>query len=265
MRPQTMELLSCLCATHGLVFAIDEALTAIRCGAPFTYQRTEYSKTKPPDLVFFGKALGLSGIGIDFGGAFARRFSLTEAAKRRKAIISWQGLVTRPVQLADLIEGLGILEMAVSKDWVARSRAIGGLIRQSIKDRLRADGEDGNSEDLFGGLECLIFVRREIATRFLVMSASLAGPWVPWVRWMPKLDEQMTDRCQLERYIFGSMSGPSREKLATELEGRNSKPLWCFWCGRTASVTKLDWCRRCCINICDVEACVDGFLAHKCL
>ena len=45
------------CKGHCLVLIVDEALTAIRCGAPFAYQLPQYRKFGWPDLFFPGKRL----------------------------------------------------------------------------------------------------------------------------------------------------------------------------------------------------------------
>lgn len=74
--PEELQNLSDACAENGLLLAIDETITAIRCGAPFAFQRPEYRHTRPPDLVFFGKALGASGAAIHFDAPFMQRLGI---------------------------------------------------------------------------------------------------------------------------------------------------------------------------------------------
>jgi len=82
--PTELQNLRDACTSCGLVLAIDETMTAIRCGAPFAHQRPEYQGIKP-DLVFFGKALGAQGIAVNFDGAYftARCLGLDSPQRRR--------------------------------------------------------------------------------------------------------------------------------------------------------------------------------------
>ena len=262
--PQDLAILSRVCVEKRLIFAIDETITSIRCGAPFAYHRPEYiSNIKPPDLVFFGKGLSANGTAINFDGSIIRQFGITTAERKRQALRNWQGMFTRPIQLPVLIQALGVLEMAVAGDWIERSRVIGRHIREIIQIRTQGYSTIEYSRDIFGGLDSFIFVRRDIAARFLVMGASLAGPWIPWVRWLPRLDAQLTDRSVLEE-LMGSASGPARVEMSKTLANKGLKPPWCFVCGNKANNVRYSWCQRCCIDVCDTDACAQGLSGHEC-
>ena len=56
------------CKRYCLVLVVDEALTAIRCGAPFAYQLPQYRKHGWPDLVLFRKAIRTNGIAVEWEG-----------------------------------------------------------------------------------------------------------------------------------------------------------------------------------------------------
>ncbi|KAF4899287.1 hypothetical protein CGCF415_v010558 [Colletotrichum fructicola] len=85
--PRLLERLATICAEESLLLAVDETLTAIRCGAPFSFHREEYSHVASPDIVFFGKATGIQGTAVDFDGQFLKRLGIlgisrTVAVKR---------------------------------------------------------------------------------------------------------------------------------------------------------------------------------------
>lgn len=60
--PDDFALLQRSCHQANLFLVVDEAMTAIRCGAPWACQRPEYSQIDlEPDLVVFGKAYASAG------------------------------------------------------------------------------------------------------------------------------------------------------------------------------------------------------------
>ncbi|KAG7131916.1 hypothetical protein HYQ46_009604 [Verticillium longisporum] len=68
-----------VCAEKQLILAADETLTAIRCGAPFAFQREEYADVEPPDLAFFGRAMCAHGIAINFAAPFVRSLGIARS------------------------------------------------------------------------------------------------------------------------------------------------------------------------------------------
>lgn len=107
--PQQLQSLREVCDEAGLLLAVDETITAIRCGAPYAYQRPEFSHIPVPDLIFFGKALVVCGIGIHFESSFMRRFGIQSDNHRRQAITNWQDSMTIAIQLPLLIDAFGVL------------------------------------------------------------------------------------------------------------------------------------------------------------
>ncbi|KAM0269831.1 hypothetical protein ACHAQH_009641, partial [Verticillium albo-atrum] len=69
--PVLLKRLRRVCAEVNLILAVDETLTAIRCGAPFSFQREEYAEIDPPDLVFFGRVMCAHGTAINFAAPFS--------------------------------------------------------------------------------------------------------------------------------------------------------------------------------------------------
>ncbi|KAL2832628.1 hypothetical protein BDW59DRAFT_106505 [Aspergillus cavernicola] len=264
IEPRELENISRLCAEKGLIFAIDETVTAVRCGAPFAYQRSEYKSALPPDLVFFGKALVLSGVAVNFDGSFLKRLAISSAHHKRQAVNNWASIFTQLAPLPLLILALGVLEQAVASNWVERATVVGRLLRDEVIKRARKElGDSVEVKDVLGGLESFIFVRIDIHGCFLMMGASSAGPWVPWVRWLPRLDEEMLNP-KLVQTILGAESRPIRENISVNLTRQGLKPPWCFWCGNKANNQKVEWCRRCCIHVCDTDACTGKLASHQC-
>lgn len=256
-----------VCSETGLLLCIDEALTAIRCGAPFAHQRCEYSGIASPDLVFFGKALVVNGTGIQFDAPFfAKRFRIRTYQERRGAVQTWHRTGTQATQVPLLISALGALEMAVAGDWVGRSKVIGNTIRGLVSMRARELGLEGLEEEaqVLGGLGSFIFVQIEISATFLVMGASIGGSASRWVRWLPRLDKHLVDKTALVS-ILSSTDGEWRKRLSTVLESIGIRPKWCFRCGTHARRVGGEWCRACCVDACAAEECLRQLGSHRCV
>jgi hypothetical protein len=264
--PKELHNLSQACRENGLILVIDETITALRCGAPFAHQRPEYKDIEKPDLVFFGKALGINGIGINFDGPYMRRLGIEAPSKKSQAIYDWQAVVTQPIYVPVLIDAIGVLEMAKAGDWVGRSKIIGQHLRDIALERARLLTKDGARSEvgIIGGLESFIFVHKDVAETFLVMGASNAGPWVRWVRWLPRMDRQLTDKLTVKS-LMSNVGVSKRRYMSQCLEEEGLRPQWCFYCGNSQRETAYPWCRTCCIDICDAEECVDKLRTHKCL
>ncbi|KAK1621555.1 hypothetical protein BDP81DRAFT_387705 [Colletotrichum phormii] len=263
LEPSLLKRLSAMCAEHQLLLAVDETLTAIRCGAPFCFQREEFFDIISPDLVFFGKATGSQGVAINFEGQFVKKFGLS-GSSRGRAIRKWQDKFQKPLPTADLIQAMATIEIAVQGNFVMLSRIIGQAVRNFILEQAVERGHEVTAQDVIGGLESLIFVRKDVAGEMLVMGANTAGSWIPWVKWLPRLEKDMT-RSEVLEEVIGRKSRLAREELSNMLVKRGSKPTWCFLCGNQTTAKKDDWCRRCCIGICEGDVCERHFFRHECV
>lgn len=261
--PGTLRRLASICAEEHLLLAVDETLTAIRCGAPFSFQREEYLDVASPDLAFFGKGIGAQGTAIDFNGQFIKRFGLF-GVLCGQAVRKWQSQFHKPLPISDLIYSMATIEIAIRGNFTMLSRIIGQAIRNFILEQAEERGQDSKAQDVLGGLESLIFVRKDIAGKMLVMGANTAGSWIPWVKWFPRLESDMT-RSEVLEEVIGSKSRSAREELSNILLKKGMKPSWCFWCGNRTTVKKNDWCQRCCIGVCDGDVCGRHFFQHDCI
>ncbi|KAH0428409.1 hypothetical protein CcaCcLH18_09078 [Colletotrichum camelliae] len=210
--PALLERLTTICAEENLLLAVDETSTAIRCGAPFSFQREEYFHLASPDIVFFGKATGIQGTAVGFDGQFLKRLGIL-GISRAVAVRKWQSQFQKPVATADLIQGLATLDLAVRGNLTMASRIIGQTIRSFILEQAEKRGHEVKPHDILGGLENLIFVRKDIAGEFLVMGANTAGSWIPWVKWLPRLESDMS-RGEVLDEVIGTASRQAREDLS---------------------------------------------------
>ncbi|EFQ32035.1 uncharacterized protein GLRG_07179 [Colletotrichum graminicola M1.001] len=263
MDPNMLARLGAMCMEEHLLLAVDETLTAIRCGAPFSFQREEYCNSASPDLVFFGKALGVHGTAIGFGGQFLKKFGVF-GSSRCHFIRKWQSQLLKPIALSDLIRAIAAIDLAIRGNLTMLSRIIGHTLRAFILEQAEERGHDVKAQDVLGGLESFIFVRKDIAGELLVMGARTAEEWIPWVKWLPRLERDMSRNEVLED-IIGSRSRPAREELSGIHLQLGSKPSWCFWCGSRTTAKKNDWCQRCCIGVCDGDMCSRHLLHHVCV
>ncbi|KAJ5628643.1 hypothetical protein N7490_010871 [Penicillium lividum] len=258
--PDLFRLLRSCCNQARICLLVDEAMSAIRCGAPLACQRPEYLEGDlRPDMIAFGKGMGVSGVAINFDGLMMRHLAFHKREQILQSIRFWRSMVTRPIATPVLIEVLGILNVAEAEDWPARSEQIGIAFREFIH---RYVGNDGHGREIVRGLGAFIAVDREISKRFNVMAAFRRRS--SWARWIPKLNSTaFVDSHAIERYLVGSGAKPLRNALSKEARKQGTKPLWCYVCGIDAIVE--DWCRTCFLGNCGTEDCAKGFHAHECL
>jgi hypothetical protein len=250
------------CAKARIFLLVDEAMTAIRCGAPWVCQRPEYSENPDlhPDLIAFGKGMGVSGIAINFNGMMMRHLAYTKREQILQTIRFWRSMVTRPIAIPVLLEAMAIVNVAEAEDWPARSEKIGRAFREFI---LRHAGGEGQGKEIVRGIGAFIAVDREFSKRFRVMAAFRRKS--SWARWLPKLDTPaFVDSDEIERYLLGPDAKELRRALASEAEEQGTTPLWCCICGIDAAVVD-DWCRTCFLGYCGTEDCKKGFESHTCL
>ncbi|KAL8852273.1 MAG: hypothetical protein Q9221_002875 [Calogaya cf. arnoldii] len=100
------------CKKYALILIVDEALTAIRCGAPFCYQLSQYARHGYPDLVLFGKAIRTNGIAVEWRGVNIQKLGIEQQDDREFTILDWQERVTEMAQAADLLISWGTLVLA---------------------------------------------------------------------------------------------------------------------------------------------------------
>ncbi|KAI0466684.1 pyridoxal phosphate-dependent transferase [Xylaria cf. heliscus] len=258
--PEKFGLVKACCARNRLLLIVDETMTAMRCGAPFAFQRPEYAcqgVEYQPDLVIFGKGIGVSGIAISFEGVTTKGLTYTKQEDIRQTIRYWRALVSRPIRLPILLEALSILRASVDENWPEQSERIGEAVRDVLGELDPSTKEPGAVQ----GLGAVIAIDRNIALRFRVMCAIRRRS--PWARLLPKLSSASADREGLMRQVFGQESKEQRQLLSQEAEKCDAIPLWCFVCGIES--TEKDWCRKCYLSSCNNEVCVAAFHRHACV
>ena len=78
------------CRKHHMILIVDEARTAIRCGAPFAHQLPEYKRRGRPDFILFGKGIRTSGIAIDWKGVNVGILRKITSEEQVDVIVMWQ-------------------------------------------------------------------------------------------------------------------------------------------------------------------------------
>ncbi len=238
------------CRKHCLVLVVDEALTAMRCGAPFAYQLPQYAKAGFPDLVLFGKAVRTNGIAIDWRGINIQKLGINDKEDRLLVALHWQDRFTAVATAQDLLVSWGTLILAGRDDWTNRAPTIGRLLRDILR-------SEGIRPQLIKGLHGLIYIRqKDYVTASPVMVAN-AGTYV---RLLPTMDEVMTSEDQLLTKVFGVNSIPHRAELAAFLRSSDFVLHWCSKCGAAVDEDTKNSCDRCVVSQC--EECEPG--AHVC-
>lgn len=239
------------CKRHTLVLVVDEAMTAVRCGAPFAHQLPEYRKYGLPDLILFGKGVKTNGIAIEWDGVNIRKLGITHPEARKYTITSWQERLTESAPPADLLSSWGTLLLAQTENWPQRARVIGKILRDFIE-------EEGIPSTSIDGLHSMIFVPKKAYGRILwpVMGANAGG----YVRWLPTMDRVMTSKTELCSKVFGPDSLPHRKLISAYLRVNNLEPRWCSRCGGAVGAGVKIQCERCVANKC--STCEPG--EHEC-
>ncbi|KAL9079675.1 MAG: hypothetical protein Q9157_001451 [Trypethelium eluteriae] len=183
------------CLENNLFLIVDEALTAIRCGSPFCFQREEYAvstaKSCGPDIVLFGKGLGLCGFAVNFGGQMMKKAGFVTKDSQMLMTAFWRNLVTQPVQTPVLIEAIDILKAAQTENWPDRSKSVGRIVRDLVWEAEARTAMPGAERNPIRGLDSMILIERHRSSKFPINGAMLKRSM--WVRWLPKLDLSMTD------------------------------------------------------------------------
>jgi len=232
------------CAQVQLFLIVDESLTSIRCGAPFAYQRPEYSDTGfHPDLVFFGKGLRVSGVAVDWQGVNTESLNINSSDKRSNVFMHWQKLFTRSTSTADLLQAIGTIRLAQRELWHERSVEIGRLLREIAFELCPS-----LKQHHVAGLDALIYLRRKEVQSTNVIPAGAGGKLV---RWIPTMDEVISSKEDLLQKVFDIGSKLHRQQLAIYLRDNDWMPLWCANCGEPANASEL--CPSCAVIFC--EAC----------
>ena len=230
------------CKTHNLILVVDEALTSIRCGAPFAYQLPQFQKHGFPDLVLFGKAVKTSGVAVEWRGINMRRLGVADMDERLFVVSEWQERLTEMAPPASLLASWGTIVLAEREGWTRRARGIGVLLRGFIE-------EEAIREGFVGGLNGLIYLRCEDQARIRppVMGAN-AGMYV---RWFPVMDEVMMSREELCKKVFGTGSLEHRRDVAMYLEREGVRLGFCARCGQAVEAGLRPSCRVCVVGICE--------------
>ncbi|KAL8733948.1 MAG: hypothetical protein Q9181_003372 [Wetmoreana brouardii] len=223
------------CARYNLVLVVDEALTSIRCGAPFAHQLPKYCKHGLPDMIRFGKAVRTNGVAIDWQGINVKKLGIVTAEDRQLAILDWQARLTEMAQAANLLISWGTLVLTEREQWPQRGCEIGRILRSF------ALSEGTQNRDI-GGLGSLIYLRCQVQARFFspVMGAKAGNH----VRWLPVMDAVMMSTDELRSKIFGPGSIAHRKEISAYLKSKDLQMGFCSRCGAAveAGVRACDVC-----------------------
>lgn len=239
------------CEKNNLVLVVDEALTAIRCGAPFAYQLPQFQKHGVPDLVLFGKAVRTNGIAADWRGVNMKKLEVTDPEERLFIALQWQERLTEMAPAASLLTSWGTIVLAEKEQWPQRAREIGRILRNLIE-------SEGIKSSLIGGSNSLIYLRVQDQARITspVMGAN-AGKYV---RWFPMMDAVMTSERELSTKVFGPGSIPHRRDVSAYLTSQGVQLGFCSRCGQAVEADVRPSCRLCVVRTC--EECEPG--EHSC-
>ena len=238
------------CKKYSLVLVVDEALTAIRCGAPFAYQLPQFQKHGLPDLVLFGKAVKTNGIAVEWRGINMQKLGITDSEERLFIALEWQERLTEMAPAASLLASWGTIVLAGKEQWAERACKIGPILRDIID-------SEGVGSSRVGGLHSLLYLHVQDQARIVspVMGAN-AGKYV---RWFPTMDAVMTSEEELRSKAFGSDSIGHRRDVSAYLTSQGVRLGFCSRCGQAVEAGRPS-CQLCVVRKC--EECEPG--EHVC-
>lgn len=239
------------CEKHNLVLVVDEALTAIRCGAPFAYQLPQFQKHGFPDLVLFGKAVKTNGIAVEWRGVNMRKLEVTDPEERLFVALQWQERLTEMAPAASLLSSWGTIVLAEKEQWPQRACEIGHLLRNLI-------GSEGVRSSRIGGLHGLIYLQVQDQAR--IKSPIMGANAGKYVRWFPMMDAVMTSEEELRTKVFGSGSIAHRREVSAYLRSKGVELGFCSRCGQAVEAGVRPSCQICVVGTC--EECEPG--EHVC-
>ncbi|KAL8828558.1 MAG: hypothetical protein Q9170_006552 [Blastenia crenularia] len=211
------------CRQTGMFLIVDEALTAIRCGAPFAHQLPEYRRHGPPDLVVFGKGIRTCGIAVDWHGVNIEELGVTDFEQQIDILLQWQARFTELAPVESLLQSWGTMVAAKMQDWPRRAVDIGVALRE-VLDHFQID------PSWISGLHALIWVKKDerLSREMMVMPA---GTGSEWVRWLPVMDPIMASSDPLMITTFGQGSASYRRQFGAFLKKRGWMLGVCSVCG----------------------------------
>jgi len=227
------------CDEVGLYVVVDEALTAIRCGAPFAFQLPQYAKYRP-SFVQVGKAVVSGGLAVCWDGVRMSRLAGSEEEKEG-LVQRWDGLPSLIQDPFLLLRSWGTIILAEQEGWTERAVRIGHLLRRI----LREIHPKGNLA--ISGLAALIYLPASLARKMDVIGAAVTEKHC---RWMPYLDAGMADERQL-RILFGPNGRELRQRISEkDTPGTSMRRRICIVCAE-ASAERFEKCEGCCGVVCN--------------
>ena len=223
MDPNVWKATVSACKKHQMVLIVDEALTAIRCGAPFAHQLNKFRIHGRPDLVLFGKGIRTSGVAIDWKGINIQQLQQDTIEKQVGVITLWQARFTETATPEVLLQSWGTISLARQQNWPQRAIAIGQTLRNVLI-------ESGVQRESISGLHSFIWLRRgDRAVASLGVMLAYAGK--DYARWLPLMDEVMTSEAELNMKVFGLGSRSHRRQLADFMVKKGWWHGYCSRCG----------------------------------
>lgn len=237
------------CDKYRMYLVVDEAMTAIRCGAPFAHQLPDYKYHGRPDLVLFGKGIRTNGIAVDWRGVNFRRLGEVSLEDRVNAIILWEKRLTETAPPEILLQSWGTITLACKQGWPQRAIKIGQVLRNVLATfNIRPSS--------ISGLHSLLWLSRHdgALNKLAVMSANAGNDYT---RWLPLMDSIMTSEATMMTKVFGFGSRQHRKLLAAYLIKRNWWLGYCSVCGNAMEtgddrIGARERCMECFARPCDV-------------
>lgn len=211
------------CQKHRMILVVDEAMTAVRCGAPFAHQLPCYREYGRPDFVFFGKGIQTCGVAIDWKGVNATHLGMVTRDDQVAAVVTWQKRFTELAPPESLLQSWGTIVMAKKQNWPQRAVQIGEILRSVLY-------EVGVKSCSVKGLHSLIyFSQSDPGPKYLHVVPASAGSL--YARWLPVLDAVMCSTRELHEKVFGFSSSCHRRQLARYLRKHGWDIGYCSRCG----------------------------------
>ena len=182
------------CRKYNLYVIVDETLTAIRSGHPFFF-RHEWYRELLPDLVVFGKGIGISGLALPFHWAKQKtptiwsKYEYNGAEDRRQKALeiadSWQERLTTPITDEIALKAAAIIHLAQAMKRDENAERIGACCEKILGNVYK---ELNISETLWRRTGAMIHIQRTDDTSSIALTAKKVGAGATQcTRWYPSL------------------------------------------------------------------------------
>lgn len=254
LEPMAWQVLTETCHKLGVFLVVDEAQTAIRSGAPFAHQLSQYMEASSirPSFVLFGKGLRACGLAVYPDGVSVSKLGHNKQDVMDIFTHCHDSMYSETLPHQVLMESWATIRTAKRESWTTRAMAIGENLRRILDEVAGSSTQSLQAKKAPRGLGALLYIDPEQAAKTCAPGASASSSIM---RWLPFLDESM-ENWETVRALFGPNSASLRVQLQQVLargfpgEQQQRNCVICWDTLASEGWEKCDKCQECICSYC---------------